>query len=181
MSHWGGRHRRRRARHRHRHRSRSVSEWSYSLYDGRRSTDSYDDDDDAADTYDENDKMKMPTLNAMIESSCDMYDRCVRSLSSAIKIRSETTKTTLKGVRRRRRSSLASLILIAATAALVSLLSSMTIFVVQSYASSVGLSPSLGLLQTASSDSASSFSCGKMYYRTFHMDQARNVLYVGAV
>ena len=26
-----------------------------------------------------------------------------------------------------------------------------------------------------------SFSCGKLYYRTFHLDQQRNVLYVGAM
>jgi len=25
------------------------------------------------------------------------------------------------------------------------------------------------------------FSCGKLYYRTFHLDQQRNVLYVGAM
>ena len=25
------------------------------------------------------------------------------------------------------------------------------------------------------------FTCGKLYYRTFHMDQQRNVLYVGAM
>lgn len=30
-------------------------------------------------------------------------------------------------------------------------------------------------------DIAHQFSCGKLYYRTFHLDQQRNVLYVGAM
>lgn len=36
-------------------------------------------------------------------------------------------------------------------------------------------------VEASSSATTASFSCGKLYYRTFHLDQQRNVLYVGAM
>lgn len=36
-------------------------------------------------------------------------------------------------------------------------------------------------LQQQKQDVSHQFTCGKLYYRTFHLDQQRNVLYVGAM
>lgn len=36
-------------------------------------------------------------------------------------------------------------------------------------------------INTAAPQDGQIFTCGKLYYRTFHLDQARNVLYVGAM
>lgn len=68
------------------------------------------------------------------------------------------------------------------TSATIWLISVMTIAV------NVGQVSSSGLLlsqqqqqQQLQSDVSHQFTCGKLYYRTFHLDQQRNVLYVGAM
>lgn len=35
--------------------------------------------------------------------------------------------------------------------------------------------------QQQQQDTSNQFTCGRLFYRTFHLDQQRNVLYVGAM
>lgn len=76
---------------------------------------------------------------------------------------------------------------IAATNAKTNLVTRATIWLisVMTIAVKVGQVNSSGLLlsqqQQLQSDVSHQFTCGKLYYRTFHLDQQRNVLYVGAM